>query len=146
MGFILDSNIYIDAARDPGKMEELRRFYDSYLPFTYLHAVVAQELLAGAVNRRRMGEVREGLIGPFERRGRVVAPAFATWKRSGEIIARMTARKLISPGGFSRSFLADVLLAASCRDSGHRLITANLADFERISAVERFEFQAPYPE
>ena len=51
----------------------------------------------------------------------------------------------MSPGGFARSFLNDVLLAVSCRAAGLTLVTANLADFERIRRVETFEFVPPWP-
>jgi predicted nucleic acid-binding protein len=40
----------------------------------------------------------------------------------------------------------DVMLAASCRQSGHTLVTANQRDFELIRKVERFEFVPPFPD
>ena len=45
-----------------------------------------------------------------------------------------------------RSLLADVLLAASCRDRGFTLVTANARDFARIARLYRgFHFAAPWP-
>lgn len=49
----------IRADRDQTEAEELIRFYSAYLPFTYLHATVAQELLAGAVDGKRARQIRE---------------------------------------------------------------------------------------
>lgn len=38
------------------------------------------------------------------------------------------------------------MLAASCRQLGHTLVTANVRDFELIRKVERFDFVEPYPQ
>lgn len=143
--FVLDTNLYIAADRDIAKAEELVSFYAAFLPATYLHAVVVQELLLGAVDARRAALIRAGYIAPFEARGRILTPSFRTWVRSGEVVASLVRQKIVSPGGFGRSFLNDVLLAVSCREEGATLVTSNLADFERIRRVERFEFVAPWP-
>ena len=37
------------------------------------------------------------------------------------------------------------MLAASCRQTGHTLVTANLRDFGLIRKVERFDFVPPFP-
>lgn len=67
-------------------------------------------------------------------------------ERSAEVIALLTERRVISPGGTTRYFLNDVLLAVSCREAGVTLVTANLDDFERIRQVERFHFVPPWPD
>lgn len=143
--YVVDTNLYIAADRDVAKAEEMIQFYSAFLPFTYLHAVVAQELLLGAVDTRRGQLIHEACIAPFETRGRLINPSFQSWKRSGQIVATLVQRRVISPGGFGRSFLNDVLLAVSCREAGATLITNNIADFERIRQVERFDFVAPWP-
>jgi predicted nucleic acid-binding protein len=143
--YLLDTNIYVRANRDRAKAEELIQFYSAFLPFTHLHAAVAQELLAGAVDRDRSRAIHRAYIAPFEARGRVVVPAFGTWKRSGEVIAALVRAKALSPGGLARSFVNDVLLAVSCRELGMTLITANERDFRRIRKVYDFEFTAPWP-
>lgn len=145
MGFILDTNLLIGALRDEAKAEDLERFYEESLPFTFLHAIVAEELLAGAIGPRNARTIEQSYIAPFERRNRLVVPTYGTWKRTGQIIAQMIERKLTSTS-FKRSFVNDVMLAASCRESGHTLITSNTSDFERIRKVEQFKFVAPYPE
>jgi len=144
--YVLDTNLYIRADRDAGWAEELERFTASMLPMISLHAVVAQELRAGAADRRRERLIQDSLIRPFEKRGRVVVPGFGTWKRAGIILARLVQRRLMSPGGFARSFVNDCVLAASCREQGLVLITANLNDFALIRRVEAVEVIAPWPE
>lgn len=144
--FVIDTNLYVEADRDLARAEELERFSTAYLPFIHFHAVVAQELLAGAIDRRREKLVEESLIQPFERRGRVLTPSFAAWKAAGRILSQLVQRKLMSPGGFKRSFLNDCVLAASCREVGATLVTLNRDDFRIIEKVMRFEFQEPWPE
>jgi len=143
--YVLDSNVYIEAARSALKAEELVSFSSSFLPQLYFHAVVAQELLAGATNSEWRREIERGIVGPFERRGRLVTPTFKAWKRSGEIIADLIERRRLSPGGVPRSFLNDVLLAVSCREAGLTLVTNNTADFELIAEVEPVRFGLPWP-
>jgi predicted nucleic acid-binding protein len=143
--YIVDSNLYIAAERDRAGAEELIEFYSAFLPFTYLHAVVAQELLLGAVDARRRRRTHEAYIAPFERRNRIITPSYQSWKRSGELIGALVQRQLIAPGQFGRSFVNDAILAASCREFGLTLVTANVRDFSRLRQVERFEFVSPWP-
>ena len=143
--YLLDTNLYIAAERDPAKAEELIGFYSAFLPFTYLHAVVVQELLLGAVDARRGRRIREAYVAPFEARGRIITPTYRSWKRSGELVAALVQRRVIAPGGFGRSFVNDALLAASCRESGLTLITMNVRDVSRLRQVERFDFVSSWP-
>jgi predicted nucleic acid-binding protein len=143
--YVLDTNVFVRADRDSAWAEELVTFYAAFLPETFLHAVVVQELLLGAVDARRGQALYEGYVAPFEARQRVVTPTYANWRRSGEVVATLVQRRHLSPGGFSRSFLNDVLLAVSCREAGVVLITANVADFSLIQAVEPVRFAPPWP-
>ena len=143
--YVVDTNLYVAADRSQDKAEELVAFYARYLPRTVFHAVVAQELLLGAVDARREKLIRDAYVRPFESRGRLLAPTFANWVRSGEVVARLVRSRALSPGGFGRSFLNDVLLAVSCRTAGMTLVTNNLAGFERIRRIEPFDFVAPWP-
>lgn len=144
--FVLDTNLYIAADRDPARAEELERFVTAFLPSITLHSVIVQELLAGAIDERREKLVLESLIEPFERRDRLITPTYATWKTAGLIMARLVQRKLLSPGGSKRSFPNDCVLAASCRENGLVLVTDNREDFALISHVHPFEVEAPWPE
>lgn len=143
--YTLDTNLYIAAERGRNWAQELERFLTAYLPWIHLHAVVAQEMLAGVPDRRREKLVEESLITPFQRRGRVITPSFSAWKKGGLIIAELVRKRLISPGGFKRSFLNDCILAASCREEGVTLITNDLDDFDLIRKVLPFEVLRPWP-
>jgi predicted nucleic acid-binding protein len=143
--YVLDTNVFVHAERDPVWAEALVTFYEAFLPVTFLHAVVVQELLLGAVDARRGRALYEGYVAPFETRGRIVTPSSANWRRSGEVVAALVQRRRLSPGGFRRSFLNDVLLAVSCRAQGVVLITTNTADFKLIRTVEPFRFAEPWP-
>jgi predicted nucleic acid-binding protein len=143
--YVLDTNLYIAANRSEAGAEELIQFYSAFLRFTYLHAAVVQELLAGAVGAKRSRQIHEAYVAPFEARGRLITPSYRTWKRSGEVMAALVQKKFISPGGFARSFLNDVLIAVSCRESGLTLVTKNAADFRLIQRVERFEVATSWP-
>lgn len=143
--YVLDTNIYIAAARDASKAQELIEFYAAFLPSTYFHAAVAQELLAGAVDRSKRRQVEKAYIKPFQTRGRVIVPTYTTWRRSGELVGLLIEAGTMSPGGVGRSFLNDAILAASCREFGLTLITQNIRDFERLREVERFKFVPPWP-
>ena len=143
--YVLDTNVYIAANRDRRAAEELVGFYAANLPFTYLHATVAQELMLGGVDTSGRRQVRDAYLRPFERRGRLIVPSYQAWIRSGELVATLVQRGVLSPGGFTRSFLNDALLAASCREEGLTLITANTRDFAQLRQIERFEYLAPWP-
>jgi predicted nucleic acid-binding protein len=86
-------------------------------------------------------------VAPFEDLGRVITPSHTTWTRAARIVARLVERGHLSPGGFTRSFLNDCLIAASARDHGFILVTRNIADFAIIRKVERgIRYQLPWPE
>lgn len=143
--YVLDTNLFITADRDAAWAEEMNRFLSSHLPSIYLHGVVAQELLAGAIDQRREKLVLDSLITPFEKRGRTIVPDFRSWARAGQIVSRLIQKKHVSPGGFKRSFLNDCVLAASCRAGGLTLVTLNRADFDLIGKVEAFDVVQPWP-
>ncbi len=143
--YVLDTNLYIAAARDRVAAEELERFYATALDAVYLHAIVAQEIMAGAVAAGRPRSVRNAVIEPFASRRRLLTPAFADFVRSGEVMADLARDGHLRRDGYSRSFLNDTLLAVCCRAEGLTLVTRNLADFERIGRVLDFEFVAPWP-
>ena len=143
--YVLDTNVYVAADRDSEWAKGLQRFVTAFLPSIYLHGVIVQELLAGAVSRDRERLVEKSLISPFERRGRIVVPAFEAWKTAGRIVGRLVQKKHMSPGGFSRSFLNDCLLAASCLENGLTLITLNTGDFDLIRKVHTFKYTNPWP-
>ncbi|MEO8029858.1 MAG: type II toxin-antitoxin system VapC family toxin [Gemmatimonadota bacterium] len=144
--YVLDTNVYITANRDPQAAEALIGFYANHLPTTYFHATVAQELMVGGLTPEGRRRTRDAYLRPFEARGRVVVPSYQAWVRSGELVSLLIQRRVLSAGGITRSFLNDALLAASCREEGLTLVTSNTRDFARLRQVERFEFVAPWPD
>lgn len=143
--YTLDTNLFIRAFRDPDAQAALARFHAAFAPFEYLSVVVAQELRAGL--RRPADRVRleRGLLGPFERSGRVVTPSRQAWHDSGDVLATLAAQAGLEPGRVSKAFGNDVLLGLSCREAGITLVTDNIRDFARISRVIPIPFTAPWP-
>ncbi len=144
--YVLDTNLYIRATRDEEWSRALERFYWAFAPFVHLHSVVAEEMLAGALHPALERRTQERFIAPFEAVRRVVIPGHATWKRAGQMIARLVRDKKLSPGGIGRGFVNDCLLAASAREHGFVLITDNTRDFDLIRTVEPVEVSPPWPE
>jgi predicted nucleic acid-binding protein len=134
--YALDSNLFIDAFRGVDE-EALADFHARFAPFEYLSAVVALELRAGTRTKPAAARLREHVLSPFERSGRVFAPGYPTWKQAGAALAAL--------GDATRAFYNDVLIAASCREHGVTLVTRNVRDFERIRAVLPFDFVAAWP-
>ncbi len=102
--YVLDTNIFVQADRNQTRAEELAAFYASFLPVTFLHSVVVQELLLGAVDARRGRELYDGYVAPFARRQRVLTPSCANWRRSGQVVAALVqSRRLARVGCRGRS-------------------------------------------
>src|ERR1700724_465834 len=85
--YILDTNLYIDAIRNPLKEQALERFLERNAPMTYMSAVVMLELRAGAVTDAQAKVLQDGIFGVFERRNRVVGPSAMAFKDCGRILA-----------------------------------------------------------
>jgi predicted nucleic acid-binding protein len=144
--YVIDTNLYIDASRSDEAADALSFFQERSLPRMYLHSVVAQELLAGAVRPLVERSLRTRLIQPFESVGRVITPTHESWKRAGQIVVELVRANRLSPVGFARSFVNDCLIAATAREHGFLLVTRNTTDFELIRTVEPFDFAAPWPD
>ena len=138
----MDTSLYIDALRTEQGRRDLAVFHAAFAPFEQLSTVVAHELRAG-VRGRPAARLEHTIISPFEQRGRVTTPSYSAWKEAGRVMS-----ELVGPAGWRsvpRSFVNDVLLAMSCRESGFVLVTANVRDFKRIAAVRSFDFVPPWP-
>ncbi len=140
--YTVDTNLYIDALRTEDGAAALRAFHSEFAPFEHLSAVVVQELRAG-VRGRAAAVLEAAIIQPFERRGRLLTPGYAAWKESGRVLAELVGSRDWST--VNRSFVNDVLLAMSCRESGVVLVTRNLKDCARIAAVRAFDYSPPWP-
>jgi predicted nucleic acid-binding protein len=113
--YALDTQLFINALRDPVANEALQRLHRAFSPFEHLSVIVAQELRAG-VKRPSVGRRWKGMSA----------------KQEGLEIARV-----------SKAFANDILLALSCRESGCVLVTENVRDFSRIRQFVSFEFMKP---
>jgi len=143
--YALDTNIFIDGFRNEEAQAEVFAFLSRALPFTYLSAVVMQELAAGARTADAARDVQRGVFAPFERRRRVFAPSSAAFAESGRILAAVAAREGWQLLDEKPSLLNDALIAASCREQGITLITKD-GDFKRLAPFCRgFRYAAPWP-
>lgn len=146
MKYALDTNIFIDSFRDEKSEAELLAFLERALPFTFMSAVVMQELAAGARTPEAARELQQRVFAPFERRGRVFAPSAAAFVQSGRILAALAAREGWKLLDENPSLLNDALIAASCRERGVVLVTKD-GDFERFDSFLRgWRHVAPWPE
>lgn len=143
--YALDSNCYIDAARDPAARSALEAFTAREAPRLYLSAVVAAELRAGCRSSRDRRQLEEHVLAPFVRRGRILTPSGAAWDALGLTLSQLRAEGALDLSTVPRGFVFDVLIAFSCREAGVVLITRNARDMERIRSVFQFEFVAPLP-
>ena len=145
MKYALDTNIFIDGFRSDEAQAGVLAFLNRALPFTFLSAVVIQELAAGARTPQAAREVERGVFEPFERRRRVFAPSSAAFAESGRVIATVAAREGWQLLDDNPSLLNDALIAVSCREQGITLITRD-GDFKRLSPLVRgFHYAAPWP-
>jgi len=143
--YTLDTNLYIDAARDPGQRAALAGFSEAFAPWLYLSGIVAQELRAG-VRPPEARRLEREVLGPFARRGRVFAPGYAEWAEAGDVLRRFAAAHGPPVADMGKALVNDVHLALACRAHGIRLVTRNARDFARIAPlVPGFRFDVPWP-
>lgn len=143
--YALDTNLYIDAARDPAQRAALAGFSEAFAPWLYLSGVVAQELRAGVRPSEERRLERE-VLGPFARRDRVFAPGYAEWVEAGNVLRRFAVAHGPPVADLGKALVNDVHLALACRAHGIRLVTCNERDFVRIAPlVPGFAFDAPWP-
>lgn len=142
---MLDTNLYVRAFRNRRDAEDLERYYLELTPNTYLSSVVLHELLAGADTPAKERQIREDLLGPLIRSGRVITPSHAAWDRAGSALAAMARKESRELRTVPKSLVHDFLLAASCRESGTTLVTDNTEDFRMIRKYLDHEHVAPWP-
>jgi predicted nucleic acid-binding protein len=143
--FVLDTQLFINAFRDPEANEALQQFHRARAPFEYLSVVVAQELRAGVQRPADRRRLERHVLGVYERVGRAVTPSAVAWHRSGDVLAAMVRDEGLERSRVSKAFANDVLLALSCREAGCVLVTENTRDFGRIGRFVPFDFVAPWP-
>lgn len=145
MKYTLDTSIFIDGLRSEEAQDEVLAFLNRALPFTYLSAVVMQELAAGARNAETVRKLQKTVFEPFERRRRVFAPSAAAFVDSGRVLASVAVKEGWQLLNDNPSLLNDALIAASCREQGITLITKD-RDFERIAMfLGGLRYTEPWP-
>lgn len=143
--YVLDTQLFINAFRDPAANAVLQRFHRAFAPFEHLSVVVAQELRAGVKRNQDRRMVERHVLNVFERAGRTFAPSADAWHRSGDVLSDMARKEGLEISRLSKSFANDVLLALSCREAGCVLVTDNEGDFQRIRGYVQFDFVKPWP-
>ena len=143
--YVLDTNCFVDAARNQEAAAALEAFTAAVGPTLYLSAVVAAELRAGARTAAVLRTLERDVIAPYERRARVLVPSGTAWTALGRTLAELSRRTGLDVARVPRSFVFDILIAASCREAGAILVSRNTADLERIRGVLTFEYTAPFP-
>ena len=143
--YILDTQLFINAFRDPGANERLQAFHRAFSPFEHLSVIVAQELRAGVRRPQDRRALERNVLTIFTRAGRMIAPSASAWHRSGDLLAEMAWQEGLEVPRVSKAFANDILLALSCRESGCVLVTDNERNFQRIRRFVQFKFTAPWP-
>jgi len=143
--YVLDTQLFINAFRDPVVSEELQRFHRAFSPFEHFSVIVAQELRAGVKRRRDRKMLERNVLKVFQRASRTITPSADVWHRSGDLLAEMARQEGLEIARLSKAFANDVLLALSCREAGCVLVTDNERDFHRIRRFVQFDFTKPWP-
>ena len=145
MKYAIDTNLFIDSFRSEEAQVELLAFLKRALPFTFMSAVVMQELAAGARTPEAARELQQSIFEPFERRRRVFAPSATAFIESGRILAALAAREGWQLFDENPSLLNDALIATSCRELGITLVTQD-GDFDRfVPFLTGWRHQSPWP-
>ena len=143
--YAIDTNLYVRALRNAEELSHLKRFLLRVGTRLRVAGVVALELRAGAKSDAQRVAV-ESLLAPYAERGRVITPSFEAFVEAGRVLAAMVERERLVLASAPPSLRYDVLLAASCREAGAILLTANHADFARIKRHLRgFTFEDAWP-
>jgi len=138
--FTLDTNVVVDALRQPAELDRLKAFLSWALPSTVLSSVIAAELTAGARTEKARLVLAGALLAPFERRGRIVAPTAGAWRQMSIVLAQW------GTSGVSASRQNDALLAAQAREHGWTIITRD-QDFQVLrSHIGGLRVIVPFPD
>ena len=143
--YLIDSNVYIRAFREAAFGSALQAFHRVSLPRLVVSAVVAVELLVGAQKPDRERAVLRTLVEPFRARRRLITPTWSTWALAAKIDQRIRRQSANRTRLEHRSFMQDILIAASAREVGATIITENTTDFTLIGRYVDIAFVPPWP-
>ncbi len=137
MIYTLDTNVVVDALRQPADLDSLKAFLSWALPSTVLSSIVVAELTLGARTPKALQALDDIFLAPFERRGRILAPSAAAWRRAAAVLG--------SSGGATANRFNDTLLACQAREHGWTILTRD-ADFGPLRrSVTGLKVATPYP-
>jgi predicted nucleic acid-binding protein len=143
--YLIDSNVYIRAFREAGFGADLQAFHRLNLARLVVSAVVASELLVGAQKPDRERAIRRTLVEPFRSRGRLLTPTWSTWELASRIDRGIRRQPASRTRLNQRSFMQDILIAATAREVGATIISENTADFALIGRHVDIAFVPPWP-
>lgn len=143
--YILDTNLYVEAARSHSFRAALRAFLVRAGPHVLASTVVIHELLVGANTKAAQDAVERDVAAPFQRFLRCIGTDALVWREAALITRAIAANKGHNEMLKSTSFRHDILIAASCRRVGATLITANRRDFTLIAEVRGLHFLTEFP-
>lgn len=128
--YALDTNLYVDALRQPERRQALAGFLAAETPFVHLSAVVLFEILLGATSPSHAQGLERTLADPFLKTLRLFAPTAEAWRHAGLLMTTLRKRgRAPTP-----SLMNDLLIALSCREQGITLISRN-GDFDELKVV-----------
>jgi predicted nucleic acid-binding protein len=137
---LLDTNVYLEAARSERGRDRFRKELLPLLPATVLSAVVLYELSVDARDDSTRERVRD-LVAPMERAGRTVTPTFADWSEAAAVVTSIESRDK-SWRSKLPALLNDVLIALSARRVGATVFTYNRSDFQLVRRHTSFALRA----
>lgn len=143
--FLLDTNLYIRALTDPEFAVALGEFQRAALTRLWVSAVVVYEVAVGAHDAAHAAAWERWLVRPFRARERVLVPTQSTWRLAAEVRRRLRDARRYHGSLALASFQNDLLIAASCRERGATLITANARDFAIIARVIGLRYVTSFP-
>lgn len=143
--FLVDTNLYIRALNESAFGLALAEFQQQHLKSLWLSAVVVFEVTVGARDAEHAAAWERWLVRPFRTRERVLVPGDATWRITADARRRLRSRKRYESSLALASFQNDLLIAATCRERGATLITADARDFEIIERVMPLRFVTSFP-
>jgi predicted nucleic acid-binding protein len=113
---VIDTSLWIDWLHGKSRVARER----SQGRIIYMPAIVAQELLSGAKDRRTDKAIHE-VIGAFSRNGRFVVPVQDDYMRAGSVLADL--------GWPASKKSNDVLISVCSRRIGAEVWTKDTSDF-----------------
>ena len=120
--YVLDTQLFINAFRDPAANEALQQFHRFFASSEHLSVIVAQELRAGMQRVDDRKALERHVLKVFKRANRTITPSADAWHRSGDLLAEMARKEGLEIARVSKAFANDVLLALSCREAGCVLV------------------------